>query len=126
MAFFIFIFRERLHMPQLDIHGYHIHVYFDQSNIDYAIALTESVHKEYGYELGRINKKPVGPHPVWSRQVSFKQENYDVVLAYLTQHQNGLSILIHPLTDDEYLDHTQSAVWLGTPLKLDISIFTKK
>ncbi|WP_375320452.1 DOPA 4,5-dioxygenase family protein [Aliivibrio logei] len=113
-------------MSQLEIHGYHVHIYFDGNNIDLAINLTEELYEKFGYELGNINKKPVGPHPIWSRQISFKHHNYDEVMSWLTTHRGELSILIHPLTDDEYLDHTKSAIWLGQPIKLDLSIFTEK
>ncbi|OCH16451.1 4,5-dioxygenase [Aliivibrio sp. 1S165] len=111
-------------MSQLEIHGYHVHIYFDENSIDLAVNLTEELYEKFGYELGNINKKPVGPHPIWSRQVSFKHSDYDAVISWLKMNREALSILIHPLTDDEYIDHTTSAIWLGQPIKLDLSIFT--
>lgn len=111
-------------MSQLEIHGYHVHIYFDENSIDLAVNLTEELYEKFGYELGNINKNPVGPHPIWSRQVSFKHSDYDAVISWLKMNREDLSILIHPLTDDEYIDHTTSAIWLGQPIKLDLSIFT--
>jgi hypothetical protein len=32
--------------------------------------------------------------------------------------REGLSVLLHPETGDDLLDHTAHAVWLGTPLEL--------
>ncbi|MGR6859767.1 DOPA 4,5-dioxygenase family protein [Aliivibrio salmonicida] len=112
-------------MPQLENQGYHVHVYFDENTVDFAITLTEQLNEKFGYEIGKINKKPVGPHPVWSRQVSFKHSDYDEVIMWIETHRAQLSVLVHPLTEDEYLDHTQSAVWLGTPIQLKLSIFTE-
>jgi aromatic ring-cleaving dioxygenase len=36
-------------------------------------------------------------------------------------NREGLDILVHPLSDDEFEDHTVNALWLGTAvaLKLD-------
>lgn len=113
-------------MHQSDINGYHVHVYFDHTSIDFAVSLTEQLHEKLGYQLGEVNQKPVGPHPVWSRQVSFKHHDYDAVMAWLEENRKQLSVLIHPLTENEYLDHTSSAVWLGPSLELDLSIFTNK
>ncbi len=46
-------------------------------------------------------------------------------MVWLEENRSQLSVLVHPLTEDEYLDHTSSAVWLGLPLELELSIFTK-
>ena len=35
-------------------------------------------------------------------------------------NRQGLDILIHPLTDDEYEDHTANALWLGRPVRLHL------
>ncbi len=51
-------------MHESDINGYHVHVYFDQSSIDFAVSSTEQPHEKFGYQLGKVNQKPVGPHPV--------------------------------------------------------------
>lgn len=35
-------------------------------------------------------------------------------------NRGPLSVLIHPLTINEVLDHTERAVWMGNPLPLNI------
>ena len=37
-------------------------------------------------------------------------------------NRQGLDILIHPLSDDEYDDHTANALWLGNPVPLKLEI----
>ncbi|MGF1907620.1 DOPA 4,5-dioxygenase family protein [Aliivibrio salmonicida] len=110
-------------MKNSEHNGFHVHVYFNEHNIDCAVALTEALYKAFGFEIGNINTKPIGPHPVWSRQVSFKEDDYQAVFQWLEENRSDLSILIHPLTEDEYRDHTESAVWLGKPINLDLTIF---
>jgi aromatic ring-cleaving dioxygenase len=34
----------------------------------------------------------------------------------------GLTVLIHPLTDDDLADHTTLAEWIGELLPLDVSV----
>jgi aromatic ring-cleaving dioxygenase len=34
----------------------------------------------------------------------------------------GLTVLIHPLTDDDLADHTTLAEWIGDPIPLDESV----
>lgn len=60
-----------------------------------------------------------GPHPVAQRQVILRKESFAADLVpWLMFNRQGLNILIHPLTDDEVEDHTEHAVWLGTPVGL--------
>src|SRR5262249_55008400 len=37
----------------------------------------------------------------------------------------GLSILLHPGTGDDYADHTDHAVWLGSALRLRVNVLRK-
>ncbi len=38
------------------------------------------------------------------------------------QNHGNLSVLLHPLTRQELLDHTTRAMWLGKSMPLDISM----
>jgi aromatic ring-cleaving dioxygenase len=42
------------------------------------------------------------------------------VVPYLMVHRAGLDVLVHPLTEDAVADHTDFAMWLGTPVELKI------
>jgi DOPA 4,5-dioxygenase len=37
-------------------------------------------------------------------------------------NRNGLDVLVHPLTDSSYNDHTAYAMWLGSPVPLKTEI----
>lgn len=57
----------------------------------------------------------VGPHLKENVDLGLKKEHFGPVVAWLQQNAEGLSILIHPKTGDEWRDHMDSALWLGKP-----------
>ncbi|NKB76748.1 MAG: 4,5-dioxygenase [Gammaproteobacteria bacterium] len=106
----------------VNIHkAYHAHVYFDDSSLDLAARLTEEASSCFKLQLGRIHKKPIGPHPTGSRQLIFSSQQFDQLIPWLDQNRSNLSILIHGLTGNDLEDHTDYAYWLGDPVKLDLS-----
>ena len=43
-------------------------------------------------------------------------------LPWLMLNRDGLTILLHPGTDNPYLDHTEHAAWLGGMLPLRLQV----
>lgn len=107
-------------MPDIDaITGYHAHVYFDAASEAEALALRERIETELDVEVGRIHRKPVGPHPHWSYQLAFPPEQLGTVVPYLMLNRGRLDILVHPRTGNEIRDHFDYAAWLGEKADLD-------
>ncbi len=104
------------------IKGYHVHVYFDESTVDRAIALCEEAGKRFSVAVGRVHRKPVGPHPCWSCQLAFNRSEYTDLLSWLALNRRGLTILIHPLTGNDLKDHTDYASWMGEPQTLNLDV----
>ncbi len=104
------------------IKGYHAHVYFDESTCEQAIALCEESGKQFSVQVGRIHRKPVGPHPCWSCQIAFDRNQYANLLSWLALNRKGLTILIHPLTGNDLKDHTDYASWMGEPQDLNLDV----
>ena len=102
---------------------YHAHVYFDASTQIVARGLCIKAWQECHVGLGRFHKRPIGPHPQWSCQLSFDSDEFDRLVPWLDANRSGLNILIHPLTGDALAEHSELARWLGTPIPLDLSIF---
>ena len=71
-------------------------------------------------KLGSNNS--IAPHPVTQQQILFGTSAFAEVVPWLMFNRQGLDVLIHPLSDDEYDDHTANALWLGNlvPLKLEV------
>ena len=104
------------------IKGYHAHVYFDETTAEQAKALCEEAGKQFSVTVGRFHHKPVGPHPCWSCQLAFDSYQYGDLLSWLALNRKGLTILIHPLTGNDLLDHTDYASWMGKPEALNLDV----
>jgi aromatic ring-cleaving dioxygenase len=107
--------------PLLDpgrIEGYHAHVYYDPASRPIAQRLRDAMADRFNVRLGRWHDEPVGPHPVSMYQVLFAVDELPRLLPFLMLNREGLSILVHPVTGDDYLDHADYPLWLGKPLPL--------
>ena len=104
------------------VKGYHAHVYFDQESLDQAQSLCLEAGRLFPVEVGRFHQKPIGPHPCWSCQLKFSQDNHTQIITWLSLNRNRLNVLIHPLTGNDLLDHTDYAAWLGEPQALNLAV----
>jgi len=102
------------------IQGYHAHIYYDAETRPIAERLREAIGNHFGVELGRWRDEPVGPHPVPMYQAAFPAAEFPRIVPWLMLNRGGLSVLVHPQTEDAYDDHTIHALWLGTPLPLRV------
>jgi DOPA 4,5-dioxygenase len=102
---------------------YHAHIYYDPaSSRDRAALLRERLSTLCPDAVfGRWHDRPVGPHPQAMYQVAFAPERFSAILPWLMLNRDGLTILVHPETGDDYADHSRHAVWLGEilPLRLE-------
>jgi aromatic ring-cleaving dioxygenase len=104
------------------IKHYHAHVYYDPSTRERAARLRERVAAAFPEAiLGRWHDAPVGPHPQSMYQIAFPRSMLASFVPWLMLNRNGLTILLHPETDDARADHSAHAVWFGAilPLRLD-------
>ena len=104
------------------ITGYHAHVYNDPATRGVAERLREAIGAEFTVTLGRWHDTPVGPHPQSMYQVAFPIEEFPRLVPWLMLNRQGLTVLVHPQTGDEYEDHARHPLWLGAilPLKLEV------
>lgn len=106
-----------------EIRGFHAHVYFAEETFEQARRLCEAARNRFAIGMGRMHRRPVGPHPCWSCQLSIPPEKFGDVVPWLTLNREGLVIFIHTDTGDDLSDHTKHAMWMGQMLPLDLSIF---
>lgn len=103
----------------LKITGYHAHVYYyDEQSRALAAALREKVSASFRVVLGRFRDEPIGPHPAPMYQIAFAPDQFPRLVPWLMLNRAGLTILIHPETGDDLLDHRDYAMWLGEKLPL--------
>jgi aromatic ring-cleaving dioxygenase len=101
--------------------GYHAHVYFDPATRPVAERLRETILSRFTVKPGGFSDAPIGPHPVSQFNVMFQTDEFQRIVPWLMLNRQGLNVLVHPLTDDMVDDHSDYALWLGSPvaLKLD-------
>jgi DOPA 4,5-dioxygenase len=107
---------------------YHAHIYYDPATSRGAAErLRERVAAEFPQaKLGRWHDELVGPHPQSMYQIAFASETLPGFLPWLMLNRDGLTILLHPETDDNYTDHSAHAVWFGAVLPLRLDVFKRK
>lgn len=107
------------------IEGYHAHVYYQSpEQRELAAEIREAIAARFDVELGRWRDQPVGPHPMPMYQVAFDKTLLPELLPWLMSVRGSLSILVHCTTgQNDLLDHTAGAIWLGPQLELNTAIF---
>lgn len=106
---------------------YHAHVYFTGESRAAARELHARLRQGIGADgglgvtyVGEMRDRGVGPHPLPQFEIHFVEANLPRVLPAL--EASGLTVLVHPLTDDDLADHTSLARWIGSPLELDLTV----
>ena len=74
-------------------------------------------------KLGRWHDELVGPHSRSMYQIAFPSGMVQSFLPWLMLNRDGLTILLHPETGNDYRDHTAHAAWLGAVLPLRLDVF---
>ena len=105
-----------------ELKGYHAHVYYNPATKATAAQLRETILGKFAVQPGGFSDDPAGPHPISQFNVIFRTEEFQNIVPWLMLNREGLDVLVHPLTESSYDDHSKNALWLGTPvpLKLDI------
>lgn len=106
---------------------YHAHVYYDPATTrGRAERLRARVAAEFPQaKLGRWHDALVGPHPQSMYQIAFPSGMLGSFVPWLMLNREGLTILLHPETGNDYLDHTAHGVWFGAALPLRLDVFEK-
>ena len=105
-----------------EIRGYHAHVYFSGATVDQARLLCEAAVELFGVTMGRVHERPVGPHPDWSCQLTLKPELFGQLIPWLAMNRSGLVVFVHPISDNDLLDHRERAMCMGAVRPLDLSM----
>lgn len=99
--------------PYTDIHSYHAHVYFDEDTYPKAARLRQWVVERFPVELGNWNLEPRGPHVTPSFYFGFTNDLLPVLVPWLQLNSLGLTVLLHPNSDDPRADHLYYTLWVN-------------
>ena len=102
----------------VELKGYHAHVYFDATTRSTAEQLRDTIVAKFAVRAGAFADEPRGPHPVPQFNVIFEAPEFQNIVPWLMLNHEGLNVLVHPLTESNYDDHSAYALWLGTPVPL--------
>jgi DOPA 4,5-dioxygenase len=89
-----------------DITGFHAHVYFNTDERKKAEALRVALGARFTVKVGAWHEKPVGPHTRPMYEVAFALDQFGPLVTWLMLNRDGLSILVHPLTEAAPLSRT--------------------
>ena len=96
-----------------DIESYHAQIYFDEDSYEKAALIRKWAADRFLVELGNWNIEPRGPHVTPSFYFGFGTDLQPVILPWLQLNSLGLTILVHPNTDDPRADHLHYALWVN-------------
>ena len=105
-----------------EIKGYHAHVYYNAETRTVAEGLRNTFIDRFTVEPGAFSDEPRGPHPISQFNVIFRTEEFQKIVPWLMLNHEGLDVLIHPLTDSSYDDHSKNALWIGTPVPMRLDV----
>jgi DOPA 4,5-dioxygenase len=106
-----------------EIKGYHAHIYYDSDSKPAAARLRETLGGRFAaVEIGGLSDEPRGPHPISQFVAIFECSEFQEVVPWLMLNRDGLDVLVHPLTESSYDDHSKNALWLGTPVPMRLDI----
>ena len=108
-----------------DIRGFHAHVYFDAATRRTAARIHDDLARHLGVNVGALHDRPVGPHAKGMFQVTITPEEFAAVVPWLMVNRNGLSVLVHPTTEDTVADHDTRPLWMGESLPIDVEFLRR-
>lgn len=119
-------------LAQEEIGAYHFHTYYFQDNagakanaVQFRNRVIEQVSNGLGLTdcaVNKLNIVPIGPHPIGSFETCCNKSSLASAVSWFMLNRNpSNSVLLHPLTKSEVVDHTTRAFWLGQKMPLDTS-----
>jgi len=105
-----------------EVKGYHAHVYFNADTRKIAEALRGTIIEKFDVKPGGFSDDPIGPHPIPQFNIIFEATEFQKIVPWLMLNHEDLDVLIHPLTESSYDDHSKNALWIGTPVPMRLDI----
>ena len=107
--------------------GYHAHIYYDPAKTRTAAErVCAAIEQKFTVENDGFRDEPRGPHPISQFNVIFETPEFQNIVPWLMLNRDGLDVLVHPLTESSYDDHSKNALWLGTPVPMKLDILRPK
>jgi DOPA 4,5-dioxygenase len=105
-----------------EIKGYHAHVYYNPDTRTAAERLRATIISTFAVQPGAFSDAPRGPHPISQFNIIFKADEFQNIVPWLMLNHEGLDVLIHPLAESSYDDHSKYALWIGMPVPMRLDV----
>jgi DOPA 4,5-dioxygenase len=102
--------------------GFHAHIYYNTETKPVAEKLRGIIAEKFNTEVGMLSDEPRGPHPIAQFVAIFEVPEFQNIVPWLMLNREGLDVLVHPLTESSYDDHSKNALWLGTPVPMRLDV----
>jgi len=106
---------------------YDAHIYFSAETLKSAQSLRQRMAAHFEGEevlISEMKNSLVGPHPMPMFEANFGAGILSTVTEWLRSERGCHSVLIHPVTGDDFRDHSEAVtLWLGERVSLDFSKF---
>jgi aromatic ring-cleaving dioxygenase len=104
---------------------YHVHVYYELDQLELASDIRQKFISDIPEidGVGPLRQKAVGPHPIPMFEAWFSFQCLEQVIEWMEQNNQGLSVMFHPLSGNDFEDHATYCWWIGKELPLKLEIF---
>ncbi|QKK05663.1 MAG: 4,5-dioxygenase [Pseudomonadota bacterium] len=112
--------------PEQMVSAYHLHIYFEPGTDAEQNALDIAQELENRFPQAITDSHPVGkvgPHSQANIGVTITPDSFGEIVSFLQLNRKDLSILVHPRTGDEWVDHQDAAMWIGPPVDFNDKFF---
>ncbi len=98
--------------------SWHLHIYFPSAEIDKAHWLRARMAEKFRVAIYPVEDGAGGPHPLPNLEVQVSRDELPRILPWLVLNRQGLSVHVHPRSENLTGDHLDWALWLGAPVAL--------
>jgi DOPA 4,5-dioxygenase len=106
--------------PIGEIAAYHCHIYFQPETRHIAVRLNEELQDRFKIWDYRWLDETNGLHPTAMFRFAFPKDDFQAFVEWILREREGLSVLVHAITGDDYVDHSYLTLWLGKQLELGL------
>ncbi|MDV2467444.1 DOPA 4,5-dioxygenase family protein [Acinetobacter chinensis] len=106
--------------------AYHSHIYFTEETRDIAVSLNEELQDLFKIWDYRWLDYANGLHPTPMFRFAILKEDFARYAEWILTRRQGLNVLVHAITGDDYVDHSYLTLWLGEKLELGLERMRKR